>query len=191
MNRILKNLGILFVVFGFIVFSTLPVSGFAEGLTQSQFTKIDGQPVNNPLKDAKVVGIVVKDQFDKDGNPIFYGFTKIEEFHQYLEQSNKSATLAKNRAYFYEHINRKGASFSLAVGTNKSYVGNSWNDRISSVIPACTGNWTVLYQHKNYGGKALAVENSNNMCRYYINLTDIKLSNGQSWNDQASSIKVY
>lgn len=191
MKSIFKNLAIFFAVFGFLVFSILPASGFAVELTPSQFEKIDGQPVKNSLKDHQVVGIVVNDQFDQEGKPILYGFTQIEGFHKYLEKSKKSANLDANRAYFYEHIDRRGASFSLKVGTSSSYVGNSWNDRISSVIPACTGNWTVLYEHKNYGGKALAIENSNNMCRYYFNLTDVQLSNGKSWNDQVSSIRVY
>ena len=160
-------------------------------LQQSRFTLIDGKPAVNGLQDSKVVGTVVKNAKDPSGKYILYGFTDLNKFHQYL--ANHHSATAKNPqiSSFYEHIDMKGARLDVRLGTQIRYVGDRWNDKISSVHPACNGSWTILYQHADFRGDALAIENSNNLCRYYFNLTQFKLSNGQSWNDQASSIRVY
>lgn len=192
MNKLFKQFGLaMFVLAVFsLIFTTH--TGLAAPDPLSHFAKIDGKQTVSGKNDAKVVAIVVKKEKDASGKNILYGFTSLHQFHQYLNE-NKVTTAAKarNASRFFEHINMKGAAFDVRVGTRINYVGNSWNDQISSIHPACTGSWTVVYQHRDFRGEALAIENSNNSCRYYFNLTNYRLSNGQSWNDQVSSIRVY
>lgn len=188
MKRLMKRVGIFMFVLAFCSFLFTTPAQLAE-LPKSRFIEIDGKPTVHALQDSKVVGTVVKPT--SSGRYLLYGFTDLHKFHQYLN-SNQKAT-AKNRrvSSFYEHINMQGAQFNVYVGTNVAYVGDRWNDRISSINPACDGSWTVVYQHANYKGDALAIQNTNNTCQYYFNLTQFRMSNGQSWNDQISSIRVY
>jgi chitosanase len=75
----------------------------------------------------------------------------------------------------YEHINYQGAS--VCTGANSSWVGQAWNDRISSVrVPA---GWQVqLFADTRYGGRSLTLTADNS------NLA------GNGFNDTASSFKL-
>jgi hypothetical protein len=86
-------------------------------------------------------------------------------------------------AMFYSDIEYQGDT--LAVGTERSYVGSEWNDRISSVyVPQ--GRTVVLYEHADYGGESLTLSGDD---------VDLRMSAGPSidgtWNDVASSIRVF
>jgi hypothetical protein len=49
----------------------------------------------------------------------------------------------------YEHINYKGGR--LYADSNQKYIGNQWNDKISS-ITILSGKWR-FYEDANYGGR--------------------------------------
>lgn len=191
MKRLFKRLGLTVFMLCICSFIFTAEVGLAAPHQKSRFAKIDGKLTANALQDSRVVGVVVKKEKNQSGQNILYGFTNMQQFHQYL--GNQPTAAAKNRSIsnFYQHIDMKGARFDVRVGTRVYYVGDRWNDQISSVNPACTGRWTVMYQHRDFRGEGLAIENSNNSCRYYFNLTNYRMSNGQSWNDQVSSMRVY
>lgn len=76
-------------------------------------------------------------------------------------------------ACFYEHANYQGASF--CSDTDKGWVGDGWNDRVSSV--RLSGDTVVtLYDNINYGGAS-----------YEVNAD---VANLASFNDRASSLTV-
>jgi hypothetical protein len=86
-------------------------------------------------------------------------------------------------AMFYRDIDFSGEVFS--AGGELAYVGADWNDRISSVhVPA--GRTVVLYEHINFGGNSLTLSGDQ---------ADLRMFPGPSsdgtWNDAASSIRVY
>jgi hypothetical protein len=55
-------------------------------------------------------------------------------------------------ARVFEHINHGGEVKHISSGDNVSYVGDLWNDKISSVIvePGCALN---VWEHADYRGK--------------------------------------
>ena len=59
---------------------------------------------------------------------------------------------------FYEHINYQGASFCTSASS--SWVGKSWNDRISSVRLR-DGATVTLFNDVNYGAQSLALTADN------------------------------
>ena len=73
----------------------------------------------------------------------------------------------------YEHINYGGQSFHMTEGQSYAYLGDAWNDRVSSVqvSPRCE---LITYQHINYGGDRRAYAGSASFV-------------GNLWNDQISS----
>ena len=73
----------------------------------------------------------------------------------------------------FENIDFGGAS--LEITGSMAYVGNDWNDRISSVkIPS--EYKIVIYENSNFSGKYLILEGNQN-CNSF-------------WNDKVSSVKV-
>jgi len=76
---------------------------------------------------------------------------------------------------FYTDINYGGSSFCIQSDT--SYVGDSFNDKISS-WNCSDGRYAIIYKDKNYGGDKYLTE-----CRG-------KESSNENWNDQISSIKL-
>lgn len=86
-----------------------------------------------------------------------------------------AAAAAATQICFYEHVNYAGASTCLSASS--SWVGNAWNDRISSVrVPA--GFKVQLYADINYGGRSLTLTADN------ANLV------GAGFNDAASSLRI-
>lgn len=74
---------------------------------------------------------------------------------------------------YYEHRDFQGASFSVQGSTASNYIGDQWNDRISSI--ACSPGCSVtVWEHANYGGQAWRVGGSVPWV-------------GQYWNDRISA----
>lgn len=76
---------------------------------------------------------------------------------------------------FYEHVNYQGASFCTTA--NSSWVGSSWNDRVSSV-KVKAGYKAQLFQHSSYGGRSITLSG------------DTPSLVAMAFNDQASSLKI-
>lgn len=77
---------------------------------------------------------------------------------------------------YYEHRNFDGAHVDVVEGTNRRYVGDTWNDRISSI--ACHSDCTLeAFEHREFGG-ARSV--------FYPNFAYV----GSFWNDRISSLRV-
>ena len=83
---------------------------------------------------------------------------------------------------FYEHINGDGESFSLYSGEVKSFVGNPWNDIISSVRVA-PRTLVILYEHINFTGR------KKNLFNYKFNSSHL-FNIHNDFNDIVSSIKT-
>ena len=60
-----------------------------------------------------------------------------------------AATVSAAKVTLYEHINFGGGR--LDTNSNQQYVGDKWNDKISS-IKINSGTWR-FYEHANYGGR--------------------------------------
>ena len=89
---------------------------------------------------------------------------------------------AQAQVSFYEDIYYGGASFS--AGSDLSFVGWDWNDRISSMsIPA--GMSVTVYQDIDFGGASLTLTGD---------IVDLRWDAGPgpdgTWNDQVSSIRI-
>jgi Beta-1,3-glucanase/Peptidase inhibitor family I36 len=76
---------------------------------------------------------------------------------------------------FYEHVGYQGASF--CADADSGYVGNAWNDRISSV-KVRSGTQLDLYEHSDYGGRVLTLT------------ADTPDLVARGFNDLASSLRV-
>ena len=84
---------------------------------------------------------------------------------------------------FYEHINGSGESFNLNSGDKLAYVGNEWNDRISSVLVA-PRTVVILYEHINFTGRKKSLFNYKFNSSHLFNIH-------RDWGDNTSSIKTY
>ena len=98
-------------------------------------------------------------------------------------ESAKPAAATASPVCFYEHINYQGASFCATADSN--WVGNAWNDRISSVkVPA--GSQATLYEHVSFGGRNLVLKaDTPNLVPLGFNDTasSFKLVNGNTGGD--------
>ncbi|MCA1048134.1 peptidase inhibitor family I36 protein [Bacillus toyonensis] len=101
-------------------------------------------------------------------------------YHYNSYEYNDDVRQPVNR--FYEHINGGGMSFTLNSGERLSYVGDPWNDRISSVSVA-PRTLVILYTDINYGHPVKILENFGNTS-YLFNIH-------QDFNDVTSSIKTF
>lgn len=100
---------------------------------------------------------------------------KTSSYFYILVTSLLSSSLAQADCKFFEHINYGGASYTLGSGQIQSFVGNAWNDRISSiqVTDQCT---VTAYQHINFGGDARTFTSNASFV-------------GNLWNDQISALR--
>lgn len=81
-------------------------------------------------------------------------------------------------AILFEHANYGGAEYVINKNSaNVSWVGNWWNDKVSSavVMPGCH---LTLFEHVNYGGGLSTYDGSESWV-------------GDYWNDKASSFVCY
>lgn len=84
--------------------------------------------------------------------------------------------LAFRGCQYYEHIDFGGARRSIGAGVDRNYVGDGWNDQISSI--ACRGGCSVtVYENRDFGGASV---------RWSSNISYV----GDDWNDQISSLRV-
>lgn len=75
---------------------------------------------------------------------------------------------------YYQHAGFEGAQNWIGGGTRRRYVGDGWNDQISSI--ACNRNcYLIVYEHRDYGGERRA---------FYPNIQYV----GDAWNDRISSM---
>ena len=77
---------------------------------------------------------------------------------------------------YYQHAGFQGERQAIAGGTRRRYVGDHWNDQISSI--ACNRRAAcrlIVYEHRDYGG-AMRV--------FYPNTQYV----GDQWNDRISSM---
>ncbi|MDM5215063.1 beta/gamma crystallin domain-containing protein [Peribacillus sp. NJ4] len=84
---------------------------------------------------------------------------------------------------FYEHINGGGHYYTLLSGESEEYVGDWWNDRLSSIRVA-PRTLIIIFQHRGFRGSSATFENPYDS-HWLVNLLD------GGWNDQVSSIKTY
>ena len=73
----------------------------------------------------------------------------------------------------FEHINYGGGTFHIPEHQSYTYLGDVWNDRVSSVQVSAQCQ-LITYQHVNYGGDRRVYSNSASFV-------------GNLWNDQISS----
>lgn len=78
--------------------SSLVFTADAElaALQKSRYALIDGKPTVDASLDSKVVGIVVKDAQNHTGKYLLYGFTNLNQFHQYLKKNQKATAKSAN-----------------------------------------------------------------------------------------------
>lgn len=151
---------------------------------------VDGE-IYSPHKHQKIAAIVLY-RNAVNGHHVL-GFSTVEKYKAYQKQNfaniNTHAS-AVGSNYFYEHTSFDsrglGAYITLSVGSGYYYVGDSWNDRISS-LHVYPSSHVTLYQHWHYEGYYLTLVN-NGGDYWFQNLTNYKMPNGTSWNDQVSSI---
>ncbi|MCU4998387.1 MULTISPECIES: hypothetical protein [Bacillus cereus group] len=91
-------------------------------------------------------------------------------------------TRQSNTNIFHEHINGGGANFTMFSGDSMDYVGNLWNDQISSVTVA-PRTLVILFEHRGFKGATYRLTN-NGDSSYLFNLP-------KPWNDITSSIVTY
>ena len=77
---------------------------------------------------------------------------------------------------YYEHANFGGEQRAIEGGVRRRYVGDHWNDRISSIAcnPSC---YVVVYEHRDYGGAHWT---------FHPNIQYV----GDDWNDAISSLEA-
>ncbi|CAM3931313.1 beta/gamma crystallin domain-containing protein [Mesobacillus zeae] len=84
---------------------------------------------------------------------------------------------------FYEHINGDGHKYTLLSGESQEYVGDWWNDRISSVRVG-PKTLVILFEHRGFKGRIKYLEN--------LGDTPQLFNIHQGWsNDKISSIVTY
>ncbi|UHA73473.1 beta/gamma crystallin domain-containing protein [Paenibacillus sp. 481] len=106
----------------------------------------------------------------------------IDHTQQYNPEHYDQSDARQQVNRFFEHINGTGMSFALNSGNDLSYVGNPWNDRISSVRVA-PKTLVVLYEHANFSGLKKILENKTHNSHLFNIHSD--------FNDKVSSIKTY
>lgn len=103
----------------------------------------------------------------------------------YLDYTYMNDQLNINQSVnsFFEHINATGSSFRMNTREYMEYVGDVWNDKISSVRVA-PKTIVILYEHRGFQGYRLPLINRSNSPALF-NLTGFR-----DWNDRVSSIKT-
>lgn len=79
---------------------------------------------------------------------------------------------------YFEHIDYGGASNSIPLGVRRKYVGDAWNDRISSI--ACWHRCRLeVSEHRDFAGATRSF--AAGFAHQYV---------GDEWNDRISSMTV-
>ncbi len=91
------------------------------------------------------------------------------------EGVNPGPNVTIRGCYYYEHDNFGGKRREMPVGLNRAYVGDSWNDEISSI--ACSYGCALrVWEHRDFKGAAITLSGAVS----YV---------GDAWNDKISSMK--
>lgn len=78
--------------------------------------------------------------------------------------------------FYYEHDSFKGQRRDIPAGLQRKYVGDAWNDKISSI--ACSpGCGLRVWEHRDFTGASKTF----NGAYVYV---------GDAWNDRISSMRV-
>ncbi|WP_347400945.1 hypothetical protein [Bacillus thuringiensis] len=134
---------------------------------------------------------------EQNEKPTTVGFETQKEFESYVQKHPVAPNLSKtlqsfSQIYstFYYDTNLQGARFTINASRNPVVItnfGGPNNDVISSILTHPFGNYTMIYEHTNAQGHALAIVNNGK----YLNLTDVSMGDGErTWNDQVSSATV-
>lgn len=134
---------------------------------------------------------------ESNEKPVTIGFDNQAEFESYVKQHPVAPDFSKafqssSQIYstFYYDINLQGARFNVNASRDPVVItnfGGSNNDAVSSILTHPFGKYTMIYEHANAQGHALAIVNNGK----YLNLTDVSMGDGErTWNDQASSTIV-
>ncbi|PFB89776.1 hypothetical protein CN273_00060 [Bacillus thuringiensis] len=99
-----------------------------------------------------------------------------------INNDNDSNVRLSNINTFHEHTNGGGANFRMFSGDSMDYVGNVWNDQISSVTVA-PRTLVILFEHRGFRGATNRLTNNGDY-PYLFNLS-------RPWNDITSSIATY
>jgi hypothetical protein len=169
----------------------LPMTTSATSLDKNiKIDTVDGETYS-PQKHTKIAAVVLY-RNAVNGHHVL-GFSTVEKYKTHLKQysaANKASAAATGTNYFYEHTSYDsrglGAYITLSVGNSYYYVGDNWNDRISS-LHIYPSSYVTLYQHWHYEGYYLTLVN-NGGNYWFQNVTNYKMPNGTNWNDQTSSI---
>src|SRR5215510_3710672 len=99
---------------------------------------------------------------------------------QELARPGEGPRLDFRGCILYQHINWGGHTFTIRGNYNLSYIGDRWNDKVSSI--ACHSRCTItIYEHRDFGGHSFVFG--------YIGRPNTKYV-GDYWNDRMSSAKV-
>nr|WLE91042.1 hypothetical protein GGBNIMDK_00073 [Bacillus cereus] len=134
---------------------------------------------------------------ENNEKPITVGFDTKKEFESYVKSHPVVPNLTKmfqlsSQIYstFYYDTNLQGGKFTVNATRNPVVITNfsgANNDAISSILTHSFGSYTMIYEHNNAQGRALAIMNNGK----YLNLTDVSMGDGErTWNDQVSSATV-
>ena len=90
--------------------------------------------------------------------------------------TNGGPRLGFRGCQYFEHAHFDGARRSIGAGVSRNYVGDNWNDQISSIAcyPGCA---VTVYEHRDFAGARVRWASS----ILYV---------GDAWNDQISSLRV-
>jgi uncharacterized protein YraI len=114
--------------------------GWVSANYLSQGSGYTPKPRPTPNNDNPSVGFSFG--FGSDGS--HFGFS-------FGNQGRPGWTPPQPRACFYTGKNYTGKSVCVTAGTSKRFVGNVWNDKVSSVR-LYNGASVTMCQHSNYGG---------------------------------------
>lgn len=196
----MRKKGLLFAIPIFIFvfmfsfgFGMLAPTASAESFhkTPLKIDSIDGFKYSPELKPNFVAFVIYRNSVK--GNQVL-GFTSLHKYKLYLKShcSKGKESDDSDNDYFYENTsfdsNGLGNWFSLTVGNSSYYVGDYWNDKISSV-DIFPNSHVTFYQDWHYQGYYLTLIN-NGGGYWFQNLTDYNMPNGTNWNDQVSSIQT-
>ncbi|SMO57585.1 hypothetical protein [Melghirimyces algeriensis] len=125
------------------------------------------------------------------GKQVSLEFKSKAAFEKYLREhpvKGKFSIQEQIRSVFYEHKDGRGWSFNVDASRNPTVIFNfgQFNDQVSSIRTHSHGNYTIIYEHINAQGRALALANTGAL----YNLVSPMGDGERTWNDEASSAIV-
>ncbi|MFT4141198.1 MAG: hypothetical protein QM671_19745 [Bacillus sp. (in: firmicutes)] len=129
--------------------------------------------------------------------PVTIGFNTQKELETYKKKHpinpdfpKTFQSLSQISTTYYHDSNLQGTKFNVNASRSPIVIknlDNSDNDKVSSILTHPFGNYTMIYEHTNAQGRALAIVNNGG----YLNLSTISMGDGErTWDDQISSTTV-